>query len=111
LRFLNYKIRADLIFILISSLLLILTYNLAVFFVIFNLITVFILNAEKKKSFLTLFLCAFGLIILFLPILPFILNMFQIPDFLNNFVLSFNPGQVVAYFTNIFSPKLMWKVL
>jgi 4-amino-4-deoxy-L-arabinose transferase-like glycosyltransferase len=106
LRFLNNKNRVDLILLAVSSVLLIFTYNLSVFFVIFNLITVFILSVKKKKSFPMLILCVLGLIILILPALPFALKMFQIPDFLNNFVLSLNGAQVGAYFTNIFSPKL-----
>ncbi len=106
LRFLNNKIRADFACLIVSSILLILTYNLALFFVIFNLITVFILSAKKKKSFLNLILCVLGFIILILPAIPFALNMFQTPYFLDRFVFSFNPGQVIEYFTNIFSPKL-----
>ncbi len=106
LRFLNNKTRADFAFLICASVLLVLTYNLALFFVIFNLITVYMLSAKKKKSFLTLILCILGFVILILPVIPFALNMFQTPYFLDRFVLSFNSGQIIAYFTNIFSPKL-----
>ncbi|MBE7705747.1 MAG: hypothetical protein E7Z91_00670 [Cyanobacteria bacterium SIG30] len=90
----------------IFSIMLFFTFNLSVFFIIFSFLAIISFYAKKKKTLSSNITTFFGILLLFSPIIPFVLNVVNTPDYLNQYALSFNFEHIIIYLTNMFSPKL-----
>ncbi len=92
--------------ILIFDVVLILTFNLSIFFVVFNLLAIASFYAKKRKTFEACAATFTGLIFLLSPIVPFILRAVNAPDYIAQYSLPFDFSHVFIYLTNMYSPKL-----
>ena len=61
---------------------------------------------QKKKDIFAHILSFVGFILIISPVIPFVLNVINVPDYLMQYSLPFNYEHVIVYLTNMFSPKL-----
>lgn len=106
LKVINTQNKKYLVPIFVSDILLILTFNLGVFFVIFNILAIMSFYAKKRKNFEAYFITFFGLFLLISPLIPFVLNIIDVPDYIAQYSLPFHSKDILVYLTNMFSPKL-----
>lgn len=107
LRIFHSKNSKDIFILSVLSLCLILLNNLSIFFVAFNFISLFVF-LKNHKTIPGILMCLLGVLILLLPLCPFVLNCINQTGSFDSYAMPFDYNRVLLYFGDVFSPKLMF---
>jgi len=108
LRFFREQSNKNGAFLAVSSVLLLLTHFAGIVYVFFNTIAliVFISSKARKKDAMPFVWSFIGILILLLPVVPFVIRMSARADVISQWWGPFSWHRIYFYFTDIFSPVI-----